>query len=140
MFRDERRGVIDLHSYRVQFRNSANNPFGAWEPIIDEAVRVACGDNILLYGVPGSGKSWAIEHEYCRPGTVVERLVFHPDYTNADFIGQILPVVDVEKQVTYEFTPGPLTTILRDAYEHPTREYILIIEEINRGNAPASDS
>lgn len=137
MFRGERRGVIDLHSYRVQFRNSASNPFGTWESIIDEAVRAASGDNILLYGVPGSGKSWTIEHEYCHPGSVVERLVFHPDYTNADFIGQILPVVDVEKQVTYEFTPGPFTTILRDAYEHPTQKYILVIEEINRGNAPA---
>ena len=137
MFRGERRGVIDLHSYRVQFRNSASNPFGAWESIIDEAVRAASGDNILLYGVPGSGKSWTIEHEYCHPGSVVERLVFHPDYTNADFIGQILPVVDIEKQVTYEFTPGPFTTILRDAYEHPTQKYILVIEEINRGNAPA---
>lgn len=95
------------------------------------------GSNILLYGVPGSGKSWTIEHEYCHQDSVVERLVFHPDYTNADFIGQILPVVDAEKQVTYEFTPGPFTTILRNAYKHPTREYILIIEEVNRGNAPA---
>ena len=99
--------------------------------------RLSGGTNILLYGVPGSGKSWTIEHEYCHVGSVVERLVFHPDYTNADFIGQILPVVDAEKQVTYEFTPGPFTTILRDAYMHPMREYILIIEEVNRGNAPA---
>lgn len=64
-------------------------------------------------------------------------MVFHPDYTNADFIGQILPVVDEEKQVTYEFTPGPFTTILKNAYYDPQKEYILIIEEINRGNAPA---
>lgn len=106
--------------------------------IIDESTRVITGRNILLYGVPGSGKSWTIEHEYCKEGTRVERLVFHPDYTNADFIGQILPVVDpVDKMVTYEFTSGPFTNILRDAYKNPTVPYVLIIEEINRGNAPA---
>jgi len=103
----------------------------------DEQNRIAEGTNILLYGVPGSGKSWTIEHEYCKPESIVERLVFHPDYTNGDFVGQILPVVDEEKQVTYEFTPGPFTRILRDAYINPDKEYVLIIEEINRGNAPA---
>jgi len=105
---------------------------------VDEDTRVTGGTNILLYGVPGSGKSWTIEHEYCKPGTMVERLVFHPDYTNSDFVGQILPVVDpVDKQVTYEFTPGPFTNILRAAYLNPHQKYVLIIEEINRGNAPA---
>ena len=95
------------------------------------------GTNILLYGVPGSGKSWTIEHEYCKPGSIVERLVFHPDYTYADFIGQILPNVAENGQVSYKFTPGPFTAILKDAYQNPSKEYILIIEEINRGNAPA---
>lgn len=104
----------------------------------DEVPRIDKGTNVLLYGVPGSGKSWTIEHEYCKPGTQVERLVFHPDYTNADFIGQILPVVDpVDKMVTYEFTPGPFTNILKEAYNNPSKSYVLIIEEINRGNAPA---
>lgn len=105
----------------------------------DESIRCSGGKNVIFYGVPGSGKSWTIEHEYCRPGSMVERLVFHPDYTNSDFVGQILPVVDKENdnQVTYEFSPGPFTTILRDAYTHPRREYILVIEELNRGNAPA---
>ena len=87
--------------------------------------------------MPGSGKSWTIEHEYCVPGTKVERLVFHPDYTYSDFIGQILPVVSGDGQVSYEFTAGPFTNILKDAYNNPETEYILIIEEINRGNAPA---
>ena len=108
-------------------------------PLELESGRKTDGTNILLYGVPGSGKSWTIEHEYCPAGSHVERLVFHPDYTSSDFIGQILPVVDKENdnQVTYEFTPGPFTTILRDAYANPAQEYILIIEELNRGNAPA---
>lgn len=103
----------------------------------NEAERETNGENILLYGVPGSGKSWTIEHEYCKPGTKVERLVFHPDYTYADFVGQILPAVDEGGQVSYRFTPGPFTNILREAYNHPTEKYILIIEEINRDNAPA---
>lgn len=102
-----------------------------------EENRITTGCNILLYGVPGSGKSWTIEHEYCKPESVVERLVFHPDYTYSDFIGQILPAVAEDGQVSYKFTPGPFTNILREAYNNPGKEYILIIEEINRGNAPA---
>ena len=103
-----------------------------------ELSRLTSGKNILLYGVPGSGKSWTIEHEYCDENDKIERLVFHPDYTNADFIGQILPVVDpIDGQVTYEFTPGPFTNILNEAYNNPLQSFVLIIEEINRGNAPA---
>lgn len=99
--------------------------------------RIPGGSNVLLYGVPGSGKSWTIEHEYCKKDSNVERLVFHPDYTYSDFIGQILPNVAEDGQVSYKFTPGPFTNILNDAYRNPDKEYILIIEEINRGNAPA---
>jgi len=102
-----------------------------------EESRINFGTNVLLYGVPGSGKSWTIEHEYRRPGTIVRRLVFHPDYTYSDFIGQILPNVAENGQVSYKFTPGPFTTVLRDAYWNPDKEYLLVIEEINRGNAPA---
>lgn len=104
---------------------------------IDEKSRLTTACNVILYGVPGSGKSWTIEHEYCKEDSVVERLVFHPDYTYSEFIGQILPVVSDDGQVRYEFTPGPFTEILCDAYKNPKSEYILIIEEINRGNAPA---
>lgn len=103
---------------------------------IDESKRVKGGKNILLYGVPGSGKSWTIANEYCEKNSIVERLVFHPDYTNADFIGQLLPDVK-DDQVTYRFKPGPFTAILKKSYNDPEHKYILIIEEINRGNAPA---
>ena len=102
-----------------------------------EESRIPKGRNILLYGVPGSGKSWTIQHEYCTPKTHVERLVFHPDYTYSDFVGQILPNVAEDGQISYKFTPGPFTSILRDAYADPEGDYVLIIEEINRGNAPA---
>ncbi len=135
MFQGERRGVIRFSQHEVEFVNDKENPFN----YIAQIDRISGGTNVLLYGVPGSGKSWTIEHEYCPKGSHVERLVFHPDYTNSDFVGQILPVVDKENdnQVTYEFTPGPFTTILRDAYANPQKVFILVIEELNRGNAPA---
>lgn len=134
---------VDLGSGKKMYLSSkASNDssvfsFGEINGNLDTVNRLSTGENVLLYGVPGSGKSWTIEHHYCQDGVKVERLVFHPDYTNADFIGQILPVVDADKHVTYEFTAGPFTTIIRDAYVHPRTQYVLIIEEINRGNAPA---
>ncbi len=120
----------------VEFIGSTKSLLDAGN-IHGEKDRVTTGCNVLLYGVPGSGKSWTIKNEYCRPGSVTERLVFHPDYTYSDFVGQILPDVSDDGQVSYRFTPGPFTSILREAYVHPDKDYILIIEEINRGNAPA---
>ncbi|MFS9121548.1 McrB family protein [Streptococcus anginosus] len=106
-----------------------------------EEIRLTTGCNVLLYGVPGSGKSWTIEHEYCDDEDCMERLVFHPDYMYSDFVGQILPIVKKDEEgkekVRYEFTPGPFTKILKKAYLNPSKSYYLIIEEINRGNAPA---
>ena len=146
----EKHKEIDLAAYqsRVEMflRLSATKVIGLEDidaenegisPAEYEAHRLSTGCNVLLYGVPGSGKSWTIEHEYCKHDSVVERLVFHPDYTYSDFIGQILPAVAEDGQVSYKFTPGPFTNILREAYNNPNKEYILIIEEINRGNAPA---
>ena len=104
--------------------------------VANGVVRVTNGTNTLLYGVPGSGKSWTIAREYCSDETRMERLVFHPDYTYSDFVGQIMPKVE-DGSVSYRFVPGPFTKLLKRAYENPGIEYFLVIEEINRGNAPA---
>ena len=96
------------------------------------------GQNVLLYGVPGCGKSHTVKTEYCNDDLFMERVVFHPDYTYSDFVGQILPKVNPEtKQVEYRFSDGPFTRILQKAQAHPQNMYYLIIEEVNRGNAPA---
>ena len=93
-------------------------------------------DNILLYGVPGCGKSYTIKTKYCDDDDHMERTVFHPDYTYSDFVGQILPRVD-EGHIEYRFEPGPFTRILKKAVETPDETFYLVVEEINRGNAPA---
>ena len=103
----------------------------------DECERKTGGENIILYGVPGAGKSWTIKTEYCKEDDKMERLVFHPDYTYSDFVGQILPKLDDDGSVSYKFTPGPFTKLLKKAYTNPNEMFYLIIEEINRGNAPA---
>lgn len=105
---------------------------------IDETKRLKGGVNVLLYGVPGCGKSYTIMNKYCKDADAIERVVFHPDYTYGDFVGQILPLTDSETgKIRYEFSAGPFTRILSDAYNNPDKKYCLIIEEINRGNAPA---
>lgn len=101
-------------------------------------------EQIIYYGVPGSGKSHEIkrklETEYKIPeqkqDVFVERTVFHPEYTNADFIGQIMPKL-VQGKTDFVFKPGPFTSILKKAFCDSQNRYVLIIEEINRGNAAA---
>lgn len=93
---------------------------------------------IIYYGVPGTGKSYKIDNEKTIGFSDEQkmRVVFHPEYSNADFVGQILPTLKDDK-VDYRFKPGPFTEILRRAYLNPSTPYALIIEEINRGNAAA---
>lgn len=98
---------------------------------------------IIYYGVPGSGKSHKIDEELQAKIPNKEereqqsmRVVFHPEYTNADFVGQILPV-QTENGLEYPFKAGPFTRILKRALQNPGKPYYLIIEEINRGNAAA---
>lgn len=125
------------------YRSFADNLFGMtmWGKegrytSIPKGVRKTGGENVLLYGVPGAGKSHYIQEHYCSDNSAIERVVFHLDYTYSDFVGQILPRVE-QGQLKYVFTPGPFTKILKEAWWNPEKEYYLIIEEINRGNAPA---
>ena len=42
-----------------------------------------------------------------------------------------------DRPMEHLFMPGPLTALLKSAFSNPAEPYFLIIEEINRGNAPA---
>lgn len=112
------------------------------------------GMNKIFYGVPGCGKSYYIEHDilgkdketkkytgdYKKDNII--RTTFYQDYSNTDFVGQILPKIvkgtNGEKDtVEYIFNPGPFTLALIRAISNPNEKVALIVEEINRGNAPA---
>ncbi len=112
------------------------------------------GINKIFYGVPGCGKSHHIEYKIFKKNRITKkyegdyseeniiRTTFYQDYSNTDFVGQILPKivkgVNGEKDtVEYIFNPGPFTLALIQAIKNPTKKVALVVEEINRGNAPA---
>ncbi|GAA7699721.1 hypothetical protein HpBT0082_02230 [Helicobacter pylori] len=128
-------GLINNSKHLLVF--SENETSSLSDNKIDESVRIDGGKNIILYGVPGSGKSYTLQRDYCNDNSVVEKIVFHPDYSYSDFVGQIMPSVDDSGIVSYKFNPGPFTNILKKAYHNPQIKHVLVIDEINRGNAPA---
>lgn len=148
-FKDEVKKIIEIH-LAVNY-SYTSNPDGEDEQddFKNETTKgIIPSTNILLYGVPGCGKSHKVEEEYESKITTEKnkiRVVFHPDYTYSDFVGQLLPVLKEvenaqgvkEEKLQYEFVLGPLTQILKTAYAEPDQQCLLIIEELNRGNAPA---
>ncbi len=128
-------GLINNGKHLLVF--SENETRSLNDDKIDESVRMGGGKNVILYGVPGSGKSYTLQRDYCNDNSVVEKIVFHPDYSYSDFVGQIMPNVDDSGIVSYKFNPGPFTNILKKAYHNPQTKHVLVIDEINRGNAPA---
>lgn len=148
-FKDEVKKIIEIH-LAVNY-SYTSNPDGEDEQddFKNETTKgIIPSTNILLYGVPGCGKSFHVESEYESKITNEQckvRVVFHPDYTYSDFIGQLMPVLKEvenaqgvkENKLQYEFVPGPFTKIIKTAYEEPEQKCLLIIEELNRGNAPA---
>ena len=100
------------------------------------------GKNIIVYGTPGCGKSYYVENTLLKEYTEDEkeecviRTTFYPDYSNSEFVGQLLPHAE-DGKAYYEFIPGPFTLAVKKAieYSESDKEVTLVIEEINRGNA-----
>lgn len=112
----------------------------------------------IVYGAPGTGKSFMLDEELeSNKENIVsaERVTFYPDYSYFDFIGSYKPVPVYEEQegaltksdgsqhihgrplINYEFQPGPLLKLLTEAHLNPDCNFVLIVEEINRGSPAA---
>lgn len=98
------------------------------------------GRNVIYHGIPGSGKSYFINH-YILDGfkdTNYERIVFYPEYSHSDFVGTYKLKRNPEtKEIDMAPVAGPFTRILMKARKNTNEQYVLIIEEMNRGNAEA---
>jgi hypothetical protein len=99
------------------------------------------GTNTIIYGVPGSGKSYLLDRTILSGEKNIYRTTFYPDYSISDFVGQILPRSEKkgnnESIIKYDFKSGPFSIALKEALLKPTEKVSLVIEELNRGNAPA---
>ena len=96
---------------------------------------------LIFYGPPGTGKTWvamALARELTHNGGATAVVQFHPSYSYEDFVGGFRPAEDDSQAggVRYERRDGPLRTIARQAAADPGNPYVLIVDEINRGNIP----
>ena len=99
---------------------------------------------IMLYGAPGTGKSYRISslirqsypsfNEY-DDNPYVFRTTIYRDYSYFDFVGNIMPITK-DGKISYEFVPGIFTTALFAALRNQDSgiDVYLILEEMFRGD------
>lgn len=91
--------------------------------------------NMLVAGAPGTGKSKLIDDRRKKYfGENYERVTFYSDYTYGQFVGMYKPFMNGTK-IEYKFVPGPFLRLFVEASNNKDKNYLLIVEEINRGNA-----
>ena len=91
---------------------------------------------VILYGPPGTGKTYLAQKvaNAVAPPENVRLVQFHPAYAYEDFFEGYRPAKTDGGQVGFALKPGPFRRIVEDAREHPEQPFVLIIDEINRGN------
>jgi len=100
--------------------------------------RLRTKQNLILQGPPGTGKTWlAKKLAYALIGRKDDRNVrpmqFHPNLSYEDFVRGWRPQGDGKLTLV----DGPFLQLVEEAKDNPDDDYVMVIEEINRGN-PAS--
>ncbi|RNL86922.1 McrB family protein [Halostreptopolyspora alba] len=94
---------------------------------------------LIFYGPPGTGKTYVAQElaKHLTGGKPenTQLVQFHPAYSYEDFFEGYRPRQDPDGHgMSFELTPGPLRTLADAARKHPGEPFVLIIDEINRGN------
>ena len=90
--------------------------------------------NLILQGPPGTGKTWlARKLAYALVGyeddSRVWPIQFHPNMSYEDFVRGWRPSSN-----GLQLVDGPFLRLVREAGDAPKNRYVMVIEEINRGN------
>ena len=92
---------------------------------------------VIFYGPPGTGKTYVAREiaKQCRlNGGDFEIVQFHPSYSYEDFVEGYRPTLTDNGQAAFKLVSGPLRRIAQKASDNPNATFILIIDELNRGN------
>ena len=97
--------------------------------------RLRTRKNLILQGPPGTGKTWLAKRlAFALIGERDERKVravqFHPNLSYEDFVRGWRPVGDGKLALA----DGVFMEAIRAASANPSAKYVVVIEEINRGN------
>jgi MoxR-like ATPase len=90
---------------------------------------------VIFYGPPGTGKTFvaqALAEHAASGGGAFELVQFHPAYGYEDFFEGYRPTLE-DGLVAFELRPGPLRRLAEQARSDPEHPYLLVIDEINRG-------
>jgi 5-methylcytosine-specific restriction protein B len=91
---------------------------------------------IVLYGPPGTGKTHLATRlaERLAEPDATTLVQLHPAYTYADFVEGFRPETTEDGPSRLRLRAGPLRRIADEARQHPGRPYLMVIDEINRGD------
>ena len=92
---------------------------------------------VILQGPPGTGKTFLARRLARKLTMSDDRTVlvqFHAAYSYEDFFEGFRPVAGKDGTSTLQLRHGPLRALADAAEESPEHSFILIIDEINRGN------
>ena len=110
-----------------------------WEPDYLEKIIYGLKDKgqVILQGPPGTGKTYVARQiaEWCRThGGDYQVVQFHPSYSYENFVEGFRPTAPERDRAGFTLTDGPLKAIAKKAAANPDATFILVIDEINRGN------
>jgi len=108
-------------------------PLGELERIVEVLQQKK---QIILYGPPGTGKTFValqLADHFTADGGDFNVVAFHPSYGYEDFVEGIRPRA-VGGQLDYPVIGGTLKRMAQLSAENPKARFVLIIDEINRGN------